>query len=106
MEKAKRVSVFNKLGENIFTRITMQDFLSEVSKIKEKKIVLDFNKIKFISRSCADEYVKFMQDSKKEIQAVNQSPEVKIMIQAVKNRLNTILISEVSQESGRILCKN
>jgi anti-anti-sigma regulatory factor len=107
MEKAKRVSIINKLGENIFTRMTMRDFLSETSKLKEKKVILDFNKVKFISRSCADEYVKFIENSKKEIQSVNQSPEVKIMIQAVKNRMNTILVSEEENEnSGKILCKN
>lgn len=106
MERVKRISILDKLGESIFTRMTMQDFLSEISKLKEKKVTLDFSKVKFISRSCADEYVKFIQNSKKEIHSINQSPEVRIMIQAVKNRLNTILISEVGEDSGRVLCKN
>ncbi len=106
MEKAKKISIFNKLGEGIFTRITMQDFLSKISKSKENKIVLDFSKVKFISRSCADEYVKFMQNTKKNIKAVNQSPEVRMMIKAVENRLNTILISKTDNNSGCVLCKN
>lgn len=106
MEKIKKISIFNKLGEGIFTRITMQDFLSMISKLKETKIILDFSKVKFISRSCADEYVKFMQNTKRSIKAINQSPEVSMMIKTVENGLNAILISKTNNDSECVFCKN
>ncbi|MCX6747176.1 MAG: hypothetical protein NTU63_03530 [Candidatus Pacearchaeota archaeon] len=106
MENAKKISIFDKLGEKIFTRTTMQNFLSKISKLKENKIVLDFSNVKFISRSCADEYAKFMQDNRKKIKAVNQSPEVSMMIEVVEDGLNAILISKTENNSERVLCEN
>jgi len=106
MEKTRKVSIFDKLGERIFTRITMQDFLSEISKLKEKEITLDFNNVKFISRSCTDEYLKFIRTSKKKIKSINQSPDVLMMIKAVENGLNAILINRVNDTSKCVLCEN
>ena len=106
MEKARKVSIFDKLGERIFTRTTIQDFLSEISKLKEKEITLDFNNVKFISRSCTDEYLKFIRTSKKKIKSINQSPDVFMMIKAVENGLNAISISKASDISKCVLCEN
>jgi hypothetical protein len=106
MEKARKVSIFNKLGERIFTRTTIQDFLSEISKLKEKEITLDFNKVRFISRSCTDEYLKFIRTSKKKIKSVNQSQDLVMMIKAVENGLNAISIRGTKDNSKCVLCKN
>ncbi len=106
MEKIRKVSVFDKLGERIFTRMTMQDFLSEISKLKEKKVILDFNKIKFISRSCTDEYVKFIQNTEKEIKSINQSQDVLMMIKVVERGLNSFSVSRTNSNSKNILCRN
>ncbi|MBU3912549.1 MAG: hypothetical protein KKB21_05365 [Nanoarchaeota archaeon] len=106
MEKAVNVSIFDQLGERVFTRITMQDFLSKISKLKEKKVVLDFKKVKFISRSCADEYLKFIQNTKKNVSSINQSSDVRMMIKAVENGLNALSISKINENSGCVLCGN
>ncbi|MFH1310790.1 MAG: hypothetical protein ABIH65_00085 [Nanoarchaeota archaeon] len=106
MEKIRRVSIFDKLGERIFTRTTMQDFLNEISKLKEKKVILDFNKVKFISRSCTDEYVRFIQNTKKKIKSINQSPDVRMMIKVVENGLNALSISRTNNNSKCVLCEN
>jgi len=104
MEKVKKISLFDNLGENVFTRTTMRDFLSKVSKTKDKKIAIDFRKVKFVSRSCADEYIKFLSNSKKEIESVNASPEVSMMMKVVKSGL----IISVSKEENPscAVCKN
>ncbi len=106
MEKARKVSIFEKLGERIFTRITMQDFLSEISKLKEKEVILDFNKVKFISRSCIDEYVRFIQNTEKKIKSINQSPDVCMMIKAVENGLDSLSVSKTNNNSKCVLCGN
>ena len=106
MEKAKKISIFDKLGERIFTRITMQDFLSEIFKLKEKNIILDFSKVKFISRSCTDEYVKVIQNTEKKIKSINQSPDVLMMIKAVENGLNALSISRTNDNPRCVLCEN
>lgn len=106
MKKVKKVSIFDKLGERIFTRITIQDFLSEISKLKEKEVILDFNKVKFISRSCIDEYIRFIQNTEKEIKSINQSPDVRMMIKAVENGLNALSISRANNNFKCVLCGN
>ncbi len=64
----------------IITRKAMEEFFENVSQTTEKEIILDFKKIEFISRSCADEYLKKRSDTKKKIREMNMSEEVKKMI--------------------------
>ena len=84
-------------------RSAMQKFLTHIEKSKEKKIMLDFKKIKFISRSCADEYIKFLNKTDKEISEFNLSPEVDKMLQIVKSSIS-ITFNPDSKIERRILC--
>ena len=72
----KRVSFFEVFGNNIITRNSIFDFFTELEDIKEKKIVLDFKDITFISRSCADEYLKQKKISSKVVVEENMSEDV------------------------------
>ncbi|MDP3026338.1 MAG: hypothetical protein Q8N63_01420 [Nanoarchaeota archaeon] len=104
MRKIKTVSIFDSLGENVFTRTTMQDFVSYISKIKDKELILDFKKVKFISRSCADEYIKFEKRSNKKIESINMSEEVKMVMNAVKTSLNSIFVHRIKESNSSIVC--
>jgi len=99
-----RISILESLGENIFTRITMKDFLSHISKIKENKVILDFKKVKFISRSCADEFIKFLDITKKDIESINMSSDVSMMLKVVKNSLAALEVSK-SDSSSCVVCE-
>lgn len=68
---------------NVLTRKTISDLFSKINKFKDNKIVIDFKDIKFISRSCADEYVKQKNMSKKKITELNQSKDIKKMFSIV-----------------------
>ncbi len=60
----------------IITRRIMAYFFDYLSKQYEEEIVLDFSNIDFISRSCADEYIKRRLNSKKKIKEINMNIEV------------------------------
>ena len=82
----KKVLLSNEFGSNIFTRNTISSFFEKINSINNKEIALDFSSIDFISRSCADEYLKRKQVSKKKIIEVNMSKEVCSMFNAVQNQ--------------------
>ncbi len=54
--------------------------------MKSKEIIMDFKKVEFISRSCADEYLKQKKVSKKKILEANMSFEVCSMFKNVQNQ--------------------
>jgi formylmethanofuran:tetrahydromethanopterin formyltransferase len=83
-----KILLSERFGNNIFTRNTISSFFESVEKQKDKEIILDFSKIEFISRSCADEYIKKKELSKKKILEVNLSKEVCEMFKAVENQYN------------------
>jgi len=72
----KRISLFEVFGNNIITRNSIFDFFTDLEDLKENKIVLDFKDITFISRSCADEYLKQRKISNKAIVEENRSEDV------------------------------
>ena len=82
----KKVLLSNEFGSNIFTRNTISSFFEKINSINNKEIELDFSSIDFISRSCADEYLKRKQVSKKKIVEANMSKEVCSMFNAVQNQ--------------------
>ena len=86
----KKVLLSNEFGSNIFTRNTISSFFEKINELKDKEIALDFSSIDFISRSCADEYLKRKQDSKKKIVEVNMSKEVCSMFNAVQNQYKKV----------------
>ena len=54
----------------------MSSFFEEINSLKKDRITLDFKKVTFISRSCADEYLKQRKASKKKIVEANMSENV------------------------------
>ncbi|MFH1585144.1 MAG: hypothetical protein ABIB79_00060 [archaeon] len=82
----KKILLSQEFGNNIFTRNTISAFFEKINKMKEAEIELDFSGIEFISRSCADEYLKRKQISKKKIVEANMPEEVCSMFNVVQNQ--------------------
>ena len=95
--------MYKEFGNNIFTRKTISSFFNRVNKLKEKEIVIDFKKIEFISRSCADEYLKLKKETKKLIIERNLSDEIKSMFKLVENQLKEVNFSFTPKNSSNIL---
>ena len=80
------VLLSQEFGSNIFTRRTISSFFEKINSQKEIEIVLDFKSIEFMSRSCADEYLKQKEKSNKKIVEENMSQEVCSMFNAVQSQ--------------------
>ncbi len=83
---AREILLSQDFDSNIFTRKTISAFFEKINSLKEKEIVLDFEGIEFISRSCADEYLKQKEESDKKIVEVNMNKEVCSMFNVVQNQ--------------------
>ncbi len=81
----KTVRLRERFGSNIFTRKTISVFFEEISLLKDKEVLFDFKDVEFISRSCADEYLKQKSKMNKKIIEVNVSDNVRSMFRIVQN---------------------
>ncbi|MBR9704858.1 hypothetical protein GOV12_05580 [Candidatus Pacearchaeota archaeon] len=100
---AQKTLLLNKeFGDNIFTRHKMSSFFKNINKTKEDKLILDFKNIRFISRSCVDEYLKLKEKSNKTITERNMSNDLKSMFRLVENQLRSVNF-EFTKETP---CKN
>lgn len=93
---AKKIYLSDYFGKMIITRNAVANFFSFLSRMQEKEIVLDFSEVEFISRSCADEYIKRKLISNKQIKEINISSNVSSMFLLVarQNSLNTKIITD------------
>ena len=82
----KIILLYKHFGNNIFTRSAIIEFFDEIKKQKTKEITIDFKNIDFISRSCADEYLKRKEKSNKIISEKNMQEQICFMFKAVKNQ--------------------
>lgn len=82
----KRISLFEVFGNNIVTRNSVSSFFEEINNSKKAKVILDFSRITFISRSCADEYLKQRKESKKNIVEVNMPKNICDMFNLVNRQ--------------------
>lgn len=73
----------DKFGNQIVTRNSIKLFLDKLSGASNKEIVLDFKDVSFISRSCADEYIKWKIMDSKKITEINMNNEVRMMFKLV-----------------------
>ncbi len=91
----KKILLSDYFNKMIITRNAVADFFSLLSQIKEKEIVLDFKEIEFMSRSCADEYIKRKLSLHKRIIEINLSPNILAMFLLVvrQNRLDSKIIT-------------
>jgi hypothetical protein len=83
---AKKILLSERFGSNIFTRNTISAFFEDIKNMKEAEIKLDFSNVKFISRSCADEYIKQKEKTKKKIIEVSMAKNICSMFEAVKSQ--------------------
>ena len=79
----KKIKLIRELGSNIVTRNSLDSLFSKIKKYKSKEIEIDFDKIDFISRSSADEYLKLKDVTRKIIKEVNMTDKVKDMFNVV-----------------------
>lgn len=76
------VKLAEEISANIAIRTRLQTVLEKVK--KEKIITMDFKDVTFMSRSCADEYLKFKEKTKAKIIEKNISRDVQQMFDAVE----------------------
>ena len=83
-----RIRLNEEFGEYMITRNSLAAFYEEkIENNKDDEIILDFKNIKFISRSCAAEYMKLREKSSKNVSEANMSIEVKKMFKVIVNQL-------------------
>ncbi len=82
----KEIILSDNFGKNIFTRSSIIHFFKVINSLNEKRLILNFAKVDFISRSCADEYLKQKERANKQIIERNISLEVSAMFKNVKNQ--------------------
>ncbi len=100
------ISLAHEFGDNIFTRSTISNFFKKLNSLKNKEITLDFKGIKFISRSCADEYLKQKKESPKKIIEVSMSEDICNMFKNVKNQYENTGIEisfEICPDQGGLI---
>lgn len=72
-----KFNLYSIFGHQITTRNSITRLFDALSSNSSKEIILDFSKIEFISRSCADEYLKRKsKDLKKKFIEQNVNREV------------------------------
>ncbi|MFC1682138.1 hypothetical protein ACFL0X_00805 [Nanoarchaeota archaeon] len=103
----KVVLLLSKYFDNkILTRHTISTFFEKINKIKAKNIVIDFKGIDFISRSCADEYLKLKKKTEKELIEKNLNDAVSSMFKLVKTQQQVCFtyLSEDSNNYKKKIC--
>ena len=76
---AKKIYLSDYFGKMAVIRNAVADFFSVISQFSEKEILIDFKGLEFISRSCADEYIKRKLHSDKQIKETNIQKNVLLM---------------------------
>ena len=83
-----KILLKKELGENILTRNSLSYFFKKkIDSSKSDELVLDFKGIKFISRSCAAEYIKLRENSNKVLIEKNMSNEIRAMFYVIIKQL-------------------
>jgi ssDNA-binding Zn-finger/Zn-ribbon topoisomerase 1 len=74
-------------SENLFTRRSIAELFDGINKSKTNKpVIIDFDRIEFVTRSVADEYIKCKQDSKRKVIERNIKPKVRSIIDIVSQK--------------------
>mgnify|MGYP001561329916 CR=1 FL=1 len=99
----QKIKLSDYFGKMIITRNAVADFFSFLSQLSEKEIILDFKEIEFISRSCADEYIKRKLMSNKQIKEINISHNIYSMFLLVvkQNSLNAKIIINLLESHSK-----
>lgn len=87
----QKILLSREFGKNILIRNSMKSiFDNKINKTKSKEMIIDFKGISFISRSCASEYIKLIEETNKNLIEKNMSNEVRSMFNLVKNQLKNV----------------
>lgn len=79
--KSKSVIVKELFGTTVSTRQAVQELAKRIP-AKVSKVVVDFDKVEFVSRSFAHEFLHFQE--KLSVEVKNLSPDVEKMFEAVR----------------------
>ena len=81
-----KIFLHDIFGNQMVTRNSIARFLDPLSRASSKEIILDFSDIHFISRSCADEYMKWRVNNLDRIivKEINMNERVSMMFKLVK----------------------
>lgn len=99
----KTIKISKVTSNYLVTRSNLNSFFKSLDKLDSKKIKLDFDGISFISRSCADEYVKLKKKINKQIEEVNMSKDVKAMLELVSSQQFTTYRREEKKECSSVV---
>lgn len=83
------ISVHEELGTLLMLRKTVPHLFRKIDKLAANKVVLDFSKVEFMSRSFADQFIAAKTASRKPIGEQNVSIEVRRMLKIVSSQLAT-----------------
>ncbi len=89
----KEILLSSVFGDNIFTRNSISSLFEKINSAKNKEFIFNFKGVKFISRSCADEYLKQKEKSSKKIIEDNMSKEICLMFRNVENQYKDLGLS-------------
>ena len=80
------VVLAKELGRNLTTRNSLRSLFEKAAKSEDETLVVDFKNIEFISRSCADEYLKLKESllHDKKIIEQNKSKDLEQMFSIVQ----------------------
>ncbi len=98
-----KIKIYSRLGQNLVTRSSIEELFRFINALDELNIILDFEKVQFISRSCADEYIKQKNRTKKKINDINIGSNVEKMLNFVINSYNAPRKTNFRMESKSIL---
>lgn len=79
-----KIKLVNQISKNLIFRDTADKLFDDINDINEPEIIIDFNKIKSITRSFAHQYLINKRKSKKNIIVINISPNIKNMFELIE----------------------
>lgn len=80
----KTIKIRESIAEMLSTRQTIIQLFKDISSYSEHKIILDFKKVEFISRSASDQLYKELQKTSKQIELINTTINVEKMMKIVE----------------------
>lgn len=86
--KAYRIKIVEKISDIIVTRQTIKSLFQNKKFVNYDKIIFDFSKVTFISRTAADQLYKENKKSKYNIEIINLSSNVTKMLKVVEQTQN------------------
>lgn len=83
--KEKEIMIVKMINSNLGMRSSAKNFFEDLNNISNTKLVINFENVKFMSRSFAQEYVQQKKRTNKIIIEKNKPKDVQCMLNVVKN---------------------